>query len=89
MMVPRNDYQEKVDVLYTDFIGLELFSRTTKVVVCILGGTIDGCTDTMRLLVHNHFNISCVQSAAEMAVSEELLDMIGLRRCSTCMWLYF
>jgi hypothetical protein len=55
---PKQSCQEKVDVLYTDFIDLEVFSRTTNAVTCMLGGSVDGCTDITRSPVHTLFDIS-------------------------------
>jgi hypothetical protein len=87
-MIPRQYYQKKVDVLYTNFIDLELFSRTTKAVVCMLGGSVYGCTNTTRLLVHTLLDVLCVYIAPERAESGRLPDTIGLRWCSTYRWLY-
>jgi hypothetical protein len=59
-MISRQRYQKEVDVLYTDFNNLELVSRTTKAVVCMLGGSVHGCTNTTRLLVHTLYD-NCVR----------------------------
>lgn len=70
-------------MFYTDFISSKLLMWTTKAVKCMPGG----CTNTSRLLDHTLFDLLCACIAAKRVVSEELLDMIGLRRCSAYVWL--
>ena len=43
-------------MLYTSFIDLDLFSRTTKADVRMLVGSVDGCTNTTHRLVYTLFD---------------------------------